>query len=115
MAGSEEFRGTNFEGENYANNKRLGTQSLVTVDVFKRGNGTHFMRVSLRSVRKPEIISRYEVNLDKYTNEADFLGEVAIAGGALAERQCQMYLDTHDPTECAKAAREAAVEVFRRL
>jgi hypothetical protein len=102
-----------FAGENYKSNKDLGIQSLVTVDLFKRPNGTFFMRVSLRSDVKRTNISRYEIDLDRHTNESDFLREVEIAGGALAGHQSTLYGDQHDPSECAKAAREAAREILR--
>lgn len=111
----DEFEGSHFEGENKKSNFIVGRQSLVTVDVFKRPNGTHFMRVNLRSVIKPLLTSRYEIDMDKYTNESTFLAMVALAGGAIAERQCDLYGDRHDPDECAKAAQEAAREVLRRI
>lgn len=112
--GSDELRGSHFEGENYANNQRLGRDTLVTVDLFRRRNGTHFMRVSLRSVMKPEIISRVECDMDKYTSERDFLREVGVACGALAERQNTQYGDGHDPSDCVKAGVQAASEVLHR-
>ena len=113
--GSEENQGDKFEGENYANNRLLGVQSLVTVDLFKRPNDTHFVRVSLRSDVKPELITRSEIDMDRYTNQTDFLHTVYIAGAACAERQCEEYGDRHDPVECAKAASDAARELLNGL
>ncbi len=93
----------------------VGRDSLVTVDLFKRTNDTYYMIVKLRSVARPELISYYSVDLDKYTNERDFLYEVGVAGGALAERQNENYLDHHDPNECVKAAVEVAAELMRGI
>jgi hypothetical protein len=112
MSKSEEFIGDKFRGENYENNKLLGTESLVTVDLFRRANQTFFLRVSLRSINKPSVISRHEIDIDRYPDQAACLNVVAAAGGALAEHQYEMYGDTHEPSECAKAAHEAAKEIF---
>lgn len=101
-----------FSGENRKSNLDAGRQSLITVDLFKRPNNTFFMRVQLRSNVRPEILSRHEIDLDKHTNEADFIREVEIGAGALAEHQQVMYGDAHDPSECAKAAVEAAKEIL---
>lgn len=113
--GSEENKGDKFEGENYVNNSKLGTESLVTVDLFKRRNNTHFVRVSLRSDVRPEVITRSEIDMDKYTNEKEFLRVVGIAGAAIAESQDETYGDKHDPIECAKVAVEAASELLHNL
>ena len=103
---------TRFSGEHKESNRRLGTESLVTVDLFKRPNETFFMRVSLRSNVRPIIISRHEVDLDRYTGEREFLKMVLLDGGALAEHQDQTLGDSHDPAECAKAAVRAATEIL---
>ena len=114
--GTEEFHGTTpFEGENKDSNKRVGRDTLVTVDLFKRLNGTHWVRVQIRSGKRPEILSRFECDMDKHTNDHDFLREVGIGAGAIAERQNTLYLDHHDPTECVKAAVTAAAELLRGL
>ena len=113
---TEEFRGTTpYEGENKVSNKKVGRDTLVTVDLFKRLNGTHWVRVQIRSGRRPEILSRYECDMDKHTNEHDFLREVGIGAGALAERQNLLYLDNHDPNECVKAAVEVEADLLRGL
>lgn len=90
----------------------VGRDSLITVDLFKRINDTHYMVVKLRSVVRPELISYYSVDLDKHTSERDFLYEMGVAGGALAERQNELYLDHHDPAECVKAAVEVASDIM---
>lgn len=101
-----------FGGENRKSNLLLGRQSLVTVDAFRRKNGSFFMRVQLRSDVKSNVISRYEVELDRYTDKRAFLRAVEIAGGALAEHQVETHKDRHDPGECAKVARELAESIL---
>jgi hypothetical protein len=101
-----------FAGENKASNFKTGRESLVTVDLFKRTNGTFYMRVSLRSDVKPNVLSRYEMDMDRYAGEKEFLDSVMVAGGALAEHQYTMYGDRHDPDECARAARELARDIL---
>lgn len=101
-----------FSGEDKDANRRTGRDSLVTVTLFQRPNKSFFMRLSLRSDVRPNVLTRYEIDLDKASSEAEFLRAVEIAGGAAAEHQCQMYGDRHDPDDCAKAAREAAAEIL---
>lgn len=94
------------------NRGRVGIDSIVMVDLFRRPNGNHYMIVKLRSVMRPELISYYSADMDKYTNQLDFLKEVGIAGGALATRQNELYLDHHDPAECVKVAVEIASDIM---
>lgn len=103
---------TPFAGEDKQKNKETGVESLVTVTLFQRPNSTFFVRVSLRSDIRKEVLSRFEVDLDGHGSEDDFLRAVEIAGGALAEHQHETYGDVHDPSDCAKAAKEAAYEIL---
>jgi hypothetical protein len=112
--GTREFQGDHFEGDS-DRERKVGKQSLVVCDLFKRLDDTYFMRVSLRSIRKPGIISRYEIDLDRYTNEKDFYKAIGIAAGGLAEKQCEEYGDPHDPSECVKAGIEAASELLHDI
>jgi len=77
---------------NDAESKRertVGHEREVVVDIFKRNvgpdKGTFFLRVSLRCPIKPHIITRYEIDLDRYSTERDFLNMVEIGGAAVAE------------------------------
>lgn len=101
-----------FGGEDREANRKTGRDSLVTVTLFRRHNKTFFFRVSLRSDLNKKVISRYELDVDQYSSEAEFLSAIQIAGGALAEHQNVTYGDVHDPDECAKSARESAVEIL---
>lgn len=90
--------------------KRDG-DSMVEVAFFKeRGTGRHFIRVRIMSDAK----MRQHVKLwtqciifpDQYLSMREIDRAVAIAGGAVAEKQCEEYGDRHDPDWCAKAALE---------
>ena len=93
------------------------------VDICKRNvgpdAGTHFLRVSLvvpnRLFHGLKMTSRYEIDLDQYNNEADFLRVVEIGGGVLAERQCEKWGATWDCEHVAKQARAAAVELLHEI
>ncbi len=114
MAQGDEHEGDYFEGAS-ERERKVGRDSQIVVDVFKRLNKTHFFRVSLRSIRQPKVITRYEVDVEQYNSESEFLKLCEVAGGAIAEHQCTNYGDRHDPDECAKAAREAAAELLHEL
>ena len=102
-----------------ANRIRVGIEEVVVVDIFKRmvglDAGTYYLRVSLRCPVDPRIITRYEIDLDKYNTEADFLREVEIGGGAIAEAQCEKRGASWDCEWVAKQARDAAVELLHEI
>ena len=114
----EQNVGGHFEGES-ERERKVGVDEVVVVDIFKRNigfdAGTYYMRVSLRCPMDPRIITRYEIDLDKYNTEAEFLTEVEIGGGAIAEAQCEKRGATWDCEWVAKQAREAAVELMREI
>ena len=110
--------GGHFEGES-ERERAVGHDTLVVVDVFKRevgpDKGTYFLRVSLRCPTKPQLITRYEIDLDKYDNEAAFLQAVEWGGGAIAERQCEKWGASWDCEFVAAQARAAAVELLHEI
>ncbi len=114
----EQNVGGHFEGESQRE-RRVGVDDLVVVDIFKRtigiDAGTYYLRVSLRCPVDPKIITRYEIDLDKYNTEAEFLREVEIGGGAIAEAQCEKRGAKWDCEYVAKQARAAAVELLHEI
>lgn len=114
LVAEEQNVGGHFEGES-ERERAVGNDTLVVVDIFKRPQGTHFVRVSLRSPIYPKRITRFETDLDKYTNEADFLKAVEIGGGAIAAEQCEKHGATWDCEYVAQQARAAAVELLHEM
>lgn len=114
----EQNVGGHFEGES-KRERKVGRDELVVVDVFKRlkgtDAGTFYLRVSLRCPINTNIITRYEIDLDKYNTEAEFLKAVEIGGGAIAEAQCINRGAQWDCEFVAKQARAAAVELFHEI
>ena len=118
LVAEEQNVGGHFEGES-ERERDVGHNTLVVVDIFKRlvgiDAGTYYLRVSLRCPIDPRIITRYEIDLDKYNSEAEFLREVEIGGGAIAEAQCANRGAKWDCEWVAKQAREAAVELLHEI
>ena len=116
IVATEQSVGGHFDGES-ERERAVGHDTLVVVDVFKRivgvDAGTFFLRVSMR-VPPPHdnMISRYEIDLDKYDTRAEFLKEVEWGGGAIAERHCDKWGATWDCEFVAAQARAAAVELL---
>ena len=114
----EQNVGGHFEGES-ERERDVGNNTLVVVDIFKRNvgpdAGTHYLRVSLRCPVDPRIITRYEIDLDKYSSEREFLQEVEKGGGLIAAAQCEKRGATWDCEFVAKQAREAAVELLYEI
>jgi len=110
--------GHDYEGESQRERK-VGHEREVVVDIFKRrvgpDAGTYFLRVSLRSVINTNIISRYEIDLDKYNTEREFLNMVSIGGGAVAEADNVNRGANWDCEYVAKQAREAARELLHDI
>lgn len=118
LVAEEQDVGGHFEGES-ERERKVGHDELVVVDIFKRNvgpdAGTHFLRVSLRNPIKPNLIGRFEADLDRYSNEADFLRVVEAGAGALAEDQCDRWGAKWDCEYVARQAKEAAVELMREI
>ncbi len=118
VVADEQAVGDRFEGES-ERERKVGHDRMVVVDIFKRNlgpdAGTYFLRVSLRCPINPTIITRYQIDLDTYTNEADFLKAVEIGGGSIAERQCETRGAQWDCEYVAQQARKAASELFREI
>jgi len=114
----EQTVGGHFEGES-ERERKVGKDEIVVVDIFKRtaglDAGTHFLRVSLRCPIDTRIITRYEIDLDKYNTEEEFLREVEIGGGAIAEAQCEKRGAQWDCEHVAKQARAAAAELLHEI
>ena len=114
----EQNVGGHFEGES-ERERNVGHDELVVVDIFKRNigpdAGTYFLRVSLRNPIKLNLIGRFEADMDRYSNEADFLKVVEAGAGALAEDQCERWGAKWDCEYVARQAKEAAVELMREI
>ena len=118
LVAEEQNVGDRFEGESQRERK-VGIEEVVVVDIFKRlvgvDAGTYYLRVSLRCPVNIQIITRYEIDLDKYDTEAEFLKAVEIGGGAIAEAQCEKRGAKWDCEWVAKQARAAAVELLHEI
>lgn len=118
LVAEEQNVGGHFEGES-ERERDVGNNTLVVVDIFKRNigpdAGTHYLRVSLRCPMDPRIITRYEIDLDKYSSEREFLDEVEKGGGLIAAAQCEKRGANWDCEWVAKQAREAAVELLHEI
>jgi hypothetical protein len=114
----EQNVGGHFEGES-ERERKVGIDQEVVVDIFKRNvgvdAGTYYLRVSLRCPINPNIITRYEIDLDKYSTESEFLKAVQIGGGAIAETQCEKRGAQWDCEYVAQQAREAAAELLHEI
>lgn len=114
----EQNVGGHHDGES-ERERKVGVDAVVVVDIFKRlvglDAGTHYLRVSLRCPMDKRYITRYEIDLDKYSTESEFLHEVEIGGGAIAEAQCEKRGASWDCEWVAKQAREAAVELLHEI
>lgn len=118
LVAEEQNVGGHFDGES-ERERNVGVNAVVVVDVFKRlvglDAGTYYLRVSLRCPVDTRIITRYEIDLDKHNTEAEFLREVEIGGGAIAEAQCKKRGANWDCEWVAKQAREAAAELLHEI
>ena len=114
----EQSVGAHFDGES-DRERKVGFDREVVVDVFCRDvgplKGTHFMRVSLRSMIESKIILRYELDVDRYQSEREFLDAVQIGAGALAEQDCEKRGATWDCEYISKVARGAARELLHDI
>ena len=113
----EGFVGDRYDGE-CLRELRCGRSTPVTVSVYKRRDGTHFLRVMVASTiirATGKLHNRYHVDLDRYANESDFLKAVLIGAGAAAEKLCEDYGEALDPDEIAKEAVTAARRCLREI
>jgi hypothetical protein len=119
---AEQSVGGHFEGESQRERK-VGHTREVIVDIFKREAnladlgraGTYFMRVSLRSAVDSKIIYRHEIDISANTNERELTKMAMIAGGALAEEDCEKRGANWDIGRVAQAAEEAAKELLAEI
>ncbi len=114
----EQDVGAHFDGES-ERERKVGVDREVVVDIFKRNlgklAGTLFLRVSLRSMIKTDIILRYEIDLDRYSSESDFLKMVEVGAAALAEQDCERRGATWDCEYVGQQARKAAAELIHDI
>lgn len=115
--------GGHFEGES-KRERKVGHDQEVVVDIFKRGRnpyaldqkpGTYFMRVSLRCPINPQIITRYEIDIERYTTERELMAEAYKGGGLVATAQIEQRGARWDPDYVAKQAAEAAKELLAEI
>lgn len=79
--------------------------SKVQVLLCRWLSGKYFIRVRLSSKRKifaGVVWTQADVEFDR-----DITKKIEAAGGALAEEQNEKHADNHDPSDCARAAKEA--------
>lgn len=72
-------------------------------------------RVQVYSVIKPGMIKQGEKRFYKTDSTENIAKWCEITGGALAEECCEVYGDSFDPSDYAKASREAFRKVLREL
>jgi hypothetical protein len=123
--------GGHFEGES-RRERRVGKDRQVIVDIIKRSNNpfrnvspekkpdmwkpnSYFMRVSLRDPIRTDIITRYEIDIDRYTNERDLVAEAFKGGGLVATAQIEKRGATWDPNDIAHLAAEACRELLAEI
>lgn len=126
LVADESAVGDKFEGES-ERERKVGVDREVVVDIFKRKfgfledngavvkRGSYFLRVSLRSMIDPRIISRFEIDLDKHSTEGEFLKTVMVGGGAIAEADNENRGANWDCDYVAKQAYEAAKELLHDI
>jgi hypothetical protein len=118
----EQSVGDHFEGES-RRERKVGRSREVVVDIFKREAdlsrigkaGTFFLRVSLRSMTRPKVIMRFEIDIDRYANERDLIKQAMIGAGALAEQDNERRRAKWNPEDIARAGEDAAKELFADL
>ena len=119
----EQQTGGYFDGES-KRERGVGLDQEVVVDIFKRGfnpnamekrPGTYFMRVSLRCPVRPDIITRYEIDIERYTSERELVAEAFKGGGIIATAQIEQRGAKWDPDYVAKQAGEAAREILAEI
>jgi len=91
------------------------TASDVEVRLYVRPDQTKFVKVRLRSKMRSNVISYKDIEAGTHLDEQKMRHNAEVVGGALAEYQTGMYGDTHDPSDCARAAREAFMEMMSDL
>jgi len=112
--------GDHFAGES-TREQRVGVDREVEVTLFKRNQyhetapDTFFLRVSLGSQIKKGHLFRYDVDIDRYSNDADLFKQVATAAGAIAEQDNEQYSANWEPEYVAKQAHAAAKELLAEL
>lgn len=82
----------------------------LELQLFQRPDRSRFVRVRLRSLNKPRVIS--QVDVADSGSESRTQGMVLAAGGALAEHLGQAYGDQFDSRDVALQAREAYKEMM---
>ncbi len=105
---------------------RLGApESLLEVRLLKRPKGRRradqvtnekkrmFLRVCLYSDVKRGPQGALFSHIDVEIGGRDFRRRVEAAGGALAEYQNANYGDQHDPSHCARTARDVTVDLLQ--
>lgn len=93
----------------------MAADSRVEVVLYQRPDKTGWLRLKLWSQVKPRLHSFRDLELDRVSSKQEAARAMEITGGALAEYQCEKYGDVHDPSACAKAAREAFEELWDEL
>ena len=96
----------------------LKTESKVTVrlmeDQMMPEGRRRFIRVELYSHRRVAtgaLKSQADVFPWECSSESEFERKIETIAGTMAENQCENYGDNHDPSECARRAKEAYREL----
>lgn len=120
----EQTVGGHFEGES-KRERKVGHDQEVVVDIIKRGrtvnnvlagtSGTYFMRVSLRCPMDPKIITRFEIDIERYSTERELLEQALAGGAAVAIAQIENRGARWDPDYVATQAREAMRELLHDI
>lgn len=120
--------GGHFEGES-KRRAHPDSDTQVVVDILKRGlnpyaldqkPGTYFMRVSLpcRTVSPmlgERVITRYEIDIDRYSTERELMEQAWKGGGLVAITQVEKHGETWDPEYVAAQAAEAMKELLAEI
>jgi hypothetical protein len=119
----EQNVGGHYEGES-RRERKVGNNREVVVDIFKRGvnpyaldqkAGTYFMRVSLRSMIDSRIITRFEIDIDRYSTDSELCKQARIGGGVVSGSDNEKRGARWDTEYVANQAHEAIRELLAEI
>lgn len=86
----------------------IRVRPTVELKLMQRPDRTQYFEVWVRSAARPRL-QRATIVERNFQAEA----RIEVAAGAIAEELCEKYNDTLDPSEVARAARQAFLELNR--
>lgn len=90
------------------------TDPRIDLQVFKRKDGSHWIRVAFYSHVKPNNLLEAPVEC-KGKSEREMGFEIAVVCGAMAERLGELHNDQFDPERCAREGERKFQELMREI